>query len=80
MCLSVCVCVLWLAHPFVQAVRVLGDVHQPLRERVAAGVPQRRVLAALQPRLGQQDGPDLAHRLAPLLLPEGTRTLAASGG
>lgn len=57
------------SHPFVQAVRVLGTVRQPLCERVAAGVAQCRVFPALQSGLSQQDGPDLTHRLTPLLLP-----------
>lgn len=60
--------------------RVLGNVHQTLRERVAAGVSQRRMLTALQASLGQQNGPDLTHRLTPLLLPEEKHTLGGSGG
>lgn len=60
-----------------QAVRVFGAVRQALRERVAAGVAQRRVFPALQTSLSQQNGPDLTHGLTPLLLParRGTRRL-----
>ncbi|TNN25716.1 hypothetical protein EYF80_064152 [Liparis tanakae] len=67
------------AHPFVQPVRVLGAVGQLLRERVAAGVAQRRVLPALQAGLSQQHGPHLAHRRAPLLLPEEHKAVTLRG-
>lgn len=53
---------------------------QTLGESVAAGVPQGCVLATLKTGLSQQNGPDLAHRLTPLLLPEEKHTLGLSSG
>ena len=56
-------------HLFVQTVCILRTVCQPLCECVAAGVTQCCVFPALQTSLSQQNGPDLTHRLTPLLLP-----------
>lgn len=67
-------------HPFVQAVCVLWDVDQTLCESVAAGVSQGRMFATLKARLSQQNGPDLTHRLTPLLLPEEKHILQLSSG
>lgn len=62
-------------HPFVQTVCILCAVRQPLCEHVAAGVTQCCMFPALQTSLSQQNGPDLTHRLTPLLLPGEKQTL-----
>lgn len=56
-------------HPLVQTVCILCAVYQPLCECVAAGITQCCMFTALQTSLSQQNRPDLAHRLTPLLLP-----------